>query len=223
MQRKKIAICAVAVAALAALLLYQYARARSLQQELQTANAQITSLRQQIEEAAKKPGLNDLDAKVLELSQPGTTAEQVIGRLGDPPKYVWGDAILTKGHLPETYVLWYSDSVMALISKGMLVEIRNEGIAEFSYRQLRNGSSLEDVIKVCGLPDNVIVGQPNKFLPRTLYKDIDGREGYCYYCRPDQHVRLFFRDYRLCALYVTAEDGTSGKNKTGATRQAGEF
>ncbi len=65
-----------------------------------------------------------------------------------------------------------------------------------------------------GPPSETVVGKPLAFAANVLYKDFDGRKGFCYYARPDQNVRLFFRDYKVCALYVpvTLDPGEGGED-----------
>ena len=61
-----------------------------------------------------------------------------------------------------------------------------------------------------------VAGQPNEYKDGILYKDINGEKGYCYYGREDKNVRLFFWDYKVTAIYVTAnnsEADTSSSSK----------
>jgi hypothetical protein len=75
--------------------------------------------------------------------------------------------------------------------------------------KLRLGSSLDEVLQALGPLSETVVGKSLDFSPGTLYKDIDGDKGRCYYSRPDQHIRLFFRSYRICALYLPMLDETN--------------
>jgi hypothetical protein len=69
---------------------------------------------------------------------------------------------------------------------------------------------LAEVKKAVGEPKNTITGKKNKFVEGTLYKDIDGKKGYCYYHRSDHKVRMFFQDYKVIAIYVTRSDYYDG-------------
>jgi subtilisin family serine protease len=55
-----------------------------------------------------------------------------------------------------------------------------------------------------------VTGEKLAFKPRVLYKDWDGKKGYCYYSRPEQNIRLFFADYKVTGLYVPLEEDGSG-------------
>ena len=65
-----------------------------------------------------------------------------------------------------------------------------------------------------GPPSETVVGKPLGFAANVLYKDSDGTKGRCYYFRPDQNVRLFFRGYKVCGLYVTLESGKGEESFT---------
>ncbi|MGA2140526.1 MAG: tetratricopeptide repeat protein, partial [Verrucomicrobiia bacterium] len=159
--------------------------------------------------------LADLDAKIVQLSRPGTTIKDVIRMLGEPGKYLWGDEqtgkpyVFTKNNLPEVYIAQYPHGVRVLVRNGKVVEFRSEDPGPgFSWRgNLHLGSSLDDVLQVLGPPTETVVGKPLAFAANVLYKDIDGANGYCYYSRPEQNVRLFFRNYKVVALYITLEGG----------------
>lgn len=68
------------------------------------------------------------------------------------------------------------------------------------------GSPLEEVLEAVGQPKETVEGQKNWFEDGVLYKDIEGRKGYCYYGRADQDVRFFFRSYKVIAIYETRSD-----------------
>ena len=82
------------------------------------------------------------------------------------------------------------------------------------------GSSLEEVLAVLGEPDATVVGR-NAFKDGILYKDIDGRRGSCYYARKRQAIRLFFLDYKVTALYLTALPAGSAYALNGGARVVG--
>ena len=66
-----------------------------------------------------------------------------------------------------------------------------------------------------GQPKSTVVGKQNKYEDGVLYKDIDGRPGFCYYGRKDKGTRMFFAKYKVIALYVTRtgfDAGGGGKS-----------
>jgi len=150
----------------------------------------------------------------MQLSKDGTTLEDVIRVLGEPESYLWGDTTFKKENLPKTYVVVYPKGIHLLISGGNVKELRSEepGGPGFSYRGIIHlGSTLDEVLQALGQPSKTLTSEPLDFLPDVLYKDIDGKTGYCYYARPDKNVRLFFKDYKVGALYITGDESENLK------------
>ncbi len=146
----------------------------------------------------------DLEATIALLAKPGTRVEQAIAALGRPLQYSWENKTLDPEHLPVAYFLEYPKGVQVMVNRGLVAELRCEDPGPgFIWRgKLRLGSSLDEVLEALGPPSQTLVGQELTFTPGALFKDIKGQAGYCYYSRPDQHIRLFFRDYRVTALYL---------------------
>lgn len=169
--------------------------------------------------AATTGNLDGLDVKITRLSRKGTTAEDVIRQLGEPEKYLWGRQTFSKANLPETYILGYAKGLSVMVSGGLVAELRSElpGPGFTWQGKLRLGSSLDDVLETLGPPSETVVGKPLAFAAKVLYKDCDGKKGYCYYSRPDQSIRLFFRDYKVCALFVTLDAEGGGESFMAAT------
>jgi bla regulator protein BlaR1 len=65
------------------------------------------------------------------------------------------------------------------------------------------GDSLERALDVIGKPVKTVVGKENNFEDGVLYKDIEGRKGYCYYARTDRKIRLWFGNYKIMSIYTT--------------------
>jgi len=152
----------------------------------------------------------DIDAKIVQLSKKNTTVEEALRVLGEPEEYTWGNETFKKSNLPKTYILRYPRHVSVMVSGGYVVELRCEAPGPgFACRGLHLGSSLNEVLKVVGQPSETLVGKSLGFSAGVLYKDIDGRKGHCYYGRPDQDVRFFFRKNKVVALYVTLDDAKS--------------
>ena len=162
-----------------------------------------------------KFSLVNIDAKIVRLSKPGTTTKEVIHVLGEPTGYFWGDGSnVHQGKRlpddpPEYYVLRYPQGVSVFAGDGNVVELRSEGQGPgFTYHgKLHLGSSLDEVLDVLGQPTETITGKPLGFDAGVLYKDIDGKKGYCYYARPDLNIRCFFMNNQVTALYVTLDTG----------------
>ncbi len=158
-------------------------------------------------------GRMDINAKVARLNIRDATLDRVIRIFGEPTKYVWEKETFKKSNLPDRYILVYPDGFSVFMMNGRIAELRHEGPDGYIWQgKLRFGSSLEEVLKVAGEPEKTVTGQPNKFEDGVLYKDIDGKEGYCYYGSERNGVRFFFKDYKVSALYVTRND-LSGRGR----------
>jgi hypothetical protein len=75
--------------------------------------------------AATTNTLDDLDAKIAQLSKHDTTVEAVLRLLGEPRSYRWGDKVFTRTNLPATYLLVYSDGVSVGVTAGRVWELRS--------------------------------------------------------------------------------------------------
>src|SRR3974390_242403 len=67
-----------------------------------------------------------LDAKIVQLSKPGTTLEDVLALLGEPEKYSWGDETFQKNKLPQRFVASYRKDLDVFILRGTVCELRAE-------------------------------------------------------------------------------------------------
>jgi len=154
----------------------------------------------------------DINAKVSQLKIDSATLNDVIRVFGEPTEYRWGQKTYQKSALPSVYVAIYPRGFGVFIRDGKIVELRFEGV-DIGYvfaGKIRIGSSLDEVLNVLGQPTNTVTGGKNEFQDNVLYKDVEGRKGFCYYGRNNKGVRLFFADYKVTALYVTRSDFDAG-------------
>jgi len=172
--------------------------------------------------AASKPQ-SDVNAKIAQLDIQTAALDDVIRIFGEPTKYVWGNQTFTKDNLPSNYIAFYPSGFSVYISGGQIRELRHTQPGYVFRGKLQVGSSLDEVLEVIGQPTETVQGQPNQFKDGVLYKDIDGKNGYCYYGRSDQGVRFFFRDYKVIALYVTRSDFGVGKGGSGTSKPASDI
>ncbi len=148
-----------------------------------------------------------LPARIRKLDIDTADLEEVKEIFGEPIKYVWGEDTFTEDNLPKRYILVYPGNFHIYMRDNMIVELRHEHDFSYVFRnKLRCGSTLNEVFDLVGHPKKVVQGEGNKFKDGVLYKDIDGREGHCYYARHDQDIRLWFLDYKLIAIYMTRSD-----------------
>jgi serine protease AprX len=169
---------------------------------------------------------NDIDAKIAKLNKPRTTIEEVVRVLGEPEEYVWGNEAkhttsdwkglaAEKSHLPAAYCLIYPDNVRVFMLGGEVWELRcDEPGPGFKFGGLHLGSTLDEALQTLGPPSATSSDNPKIFEPDVLYKDIEGTKGRCYYSRPDKHVRMFFQDYKVGALYVTIDSQGLGQGSS---------
>ncbi len=163
---------------------------------------------------------SDINAKVAQLDIDTANLDDVIQIFGEPTKYIWGKETFTKNNLPSRYIASYPDGFSVFMLNGQISELRfaRPGAGYVFKGKLQIGSALDEVLEVIGQPAQTVQGQPNKFEDGVLYKDIDGKKGYCYYSRKDQGVRLFFLDYKVISLYVSRSRPAKGRaisSKTG--------
>jgi len=162
----------------------------------------------------------DIDAKIAKLNFKTATLEQVIRIFGKPEQYLWGRKTFTKDNLPATYIAAYPNGFRVVMSGGRISELRHEGPDGYLWQgKLQVGSSLKQVLEVIGKPKQTVEGKRNESKDGVLYKDIDGKEGYCYYAHSDKGVRIFFLDYKVSALYVTRSD-FSARSRSSDTAKA---
>jgi beta-lactamase regulating signal transducer with metallopeptidase domain len=148
-----------------------------------------------------------LPARIRQLDIDTADLERVKEIFGKPIKYIWGKETFTEDNLPKRYVLVYPSNFHIYMRENKIVELRHEHDFSYVFRnKLRCGSTLEEVFEVVGHPEKIVQGEENSFKDGVLYKDIDGRKGYCYYARSDQDVRLWFIDYKIGAIYMTRSD-----------------
>jgi hypothetical protein len=146
----------------------------------------------------------DLTEQVAQLDLGKATLKDVIRIFGEPQSYSWEGKTLTRDSLPQTYMLVYPNDFSVLMNAGRVAELRFTGPgAGYAYQgKLRVGSSLEEALNVLGQPDNTVEGSQMGWQDCVLYKDVGGRKGDCCYSRKDQHIRLFFSDYKVTTLCV---------------------
>jgi hypothetical protein len=152
--------------------------------------------------APVRPARADINEQVAQLDLSKATLKDVLRIFGEPQSYSWEGKTLTRDSLPRTYMLAYPNDFSVLMNAGRVGELRFTGLgAGYAYQgKLRVGSSLEEVLAVVGQPASTVEGGHVGGQDGVLYKDVDGKKGDCYYSRADQHVRLFFQDYKVVGL-----------------------
>jgi hypothetical protein len=154
----------------------------------------------------------DINQKVASLNMATADLDDVIAVFGQPQKFIWGNQTITKDNLPATYIAQYGDGFSVVISNNTVNELRFEE-QDTGYRfegKLKVGSALQESLEVLDAPESTVENQKNEYADKVLYKDIDGQKGFCYYQRSDKHIRLFFANYKITALYLTNPAASQG-------------
>jgi hypothetical protein len=156
----------------------------------------------------------EITAKVAQFDINNATPDDVIEVFGEPSEYIWGKKVFRKDELPDPYIMVYAGGYFHIVIRnGRVIELRleHQDIGYVFAETIRIGSSLEEVLKVIGAPTKTVVGKEIRWSSDgVLYKDID-EKGHCYYRRRDQGVRMFFKDYKLFALYLTRTEPLPSK------------
>jgi len=161
-----------------------------------------------VEPVAKEEFLKSFPQKIEQFNIAKADYKEVIKTFGEPLDYVWGNQNFTKKNLPLRYIMVYPADFRVFMSEGQIIEVRFEGpVANYAFLgKIKVGAPLDEVLNVVGQPTETVTGEKLNFAEGVLYKDIEGRKGYCYYHRPDHHVRFFFLNYKVKAIYVTRSD-----------------
>ncbi len=151
-----------------------------------------------------------------------TTAKEVIELLGEPLEYVWGGRTFTKDNLPGVYIMTYPEKIHIVIVRGKVNEVRFQRESEWYVfgENIRIGSSLEDVFEELGAPKAIVENEPYGQRDRTLYRNIAGREGECYYRCADRDVRFFFKENRVIAIYLWQGRKVGARRRPGVSKYA---
>jgi Subtilase family len=157
---------------------------------------------------------SDIPAKMEQLDVNNATPQDVIELFGLPQRYGWGRQTFDPCDLPDRYIMNYPQAFRIVIMRDRIVEVRFDQVdVGYTFRDtIRTGSTLDDVLKVLGSPTKVVTGQKNEWEEGVLYQDIDGVKGNGYYARSEQGVRMFLRNDRVVALYITRTDPLPGHN-----------
>ncbi|MHC4757767.1 MAG: S8 family serine peptidase [Planctomycetota bacterium] len=158
------------------------------------------------------PLFADINDKIAQLDIDKAGLDDVISVFGEPIGFIWGKEAFTKNNLPDTYIARYPNGFCVVIRRGIVNELRFEqqDIGYLYKDKLKVGSSVNKVLDVLGKPKEEIKGKANDWKEDVLYRDIDGKKGYCYYNPSDENVRFFFWNNKISALYVTSKSSSGG-------------
>jgi beta-lactamase regulating signal transducer with metallopeptidase domain len=150
-----------------------------------------------------------LPERIAKLNIDTADLAQVLATFGTPVKYVWGPKTLSPDKLPDRFIAVYPGSFNVFMMNNHIVELRHENGSKYVYTGgLHVGSTLEEALAVLGAPVETVEGKPIDWARSkdVLFKDIEGRNGHCYYHRPELKVRVWFANYKIAAIYMTRSD-----------------
>ncbi len=156
-------------------------------------------------QSAPAPTFEDLlNREVPKLDLAKTTLADLARLFGEPSVYRWGNKTYTRETLPAYSVAEFRNGFTALLQGTAVVELgfRQPGF-KFAAR-LGVGSTLAEAAAVLGEPSDTVQGASRNFKSGVLYVNMAGERGACYYERVEWGVRLFFKDFKVSALYLTA-------------------
>ena len=151
--------------------------------------------------------LKNINSKLASLDINKSTADDIISVLGKPLSYRFKNEVFEEDNLPETYVMTYPGYFMVSIHKNQIRSWGSEEIPGYVFSGLiQIGSTLDEVLKVIGPPEKIIEGfrlGAKKFEDNILYKNMNGRKGYCYYgtINKGKKIRMLFRDNKVFSLH----------------------
>ena len=149
---------------------------------------------------------NDINSIVRQIDIDNETPADLVKMLGEPIKYAWDGERFAKDNLPARYAMFYPNNLNVFVKNDYIVELRLEDKTDYvSDDGLKYGMNLEDTINILGEPKE-IVSDKNEYKANTLYKDIRGYKGYCYYHRQDKNIRIWFWDNKISSIYLTRSD-----------------
>jgi len=148
--------------------------------------------------------LQNINTMVAQIDINKATVDEIIEVFGEPLAYQFGRQLFERDKLPDQYIINYPTGFSIFMVDGHVEELRFNRPGYKFQNKLQVGATVEETFDILGPPLETVQGRPEKFKEGVLYKDIDGRKGYCYYQNAGQNIRLFFGEYKIIAMYITS-------------------
>ena len=167
-----------------------------------------------------------INKKVAQLDINNATPEDVIRIFGKPLSYRREGQTFKEDNLPDSYTMVYPEGFGIRILDGHIEELQFQKPGYVFRDSITVGSTLEEVLKVLGSLTKTIesekyrlvrgilyTAQGDKIEPvdGVIYKDIEGRKGYCYYANASQGFRMLFINNRVVIFCVTKREPPNKK------------
>ena len=152
---------------------------------------------------------SDINGKVAKICAGPADFNDVIAIFGEPSGYKWGGRSLKLEDLPvEHYWIWYPESIHIFMTWDKVDMLEIVDSAYVFDGKIPMGSSLERVVSIVGQPKETVVGQLG-WEDGVLYKDINGRVGWCQYRREDLNADFRFLNNNLNCVHILELKGSS--------------
>jgi len=179
-----------------------------------------------LEDKAVSEFQKGINKKVAQLDVNNATPEDVIRIFGKPLSYQRRGQTFKEDNLPESYAMVYPEEFSIIILDGHIEELRFQKPGYVFRDSITVGSTLEEALKVLGSLTKTIesekyilvrgifyTAEGDKIEPMdgVLYKDIEGRKGYCYYANASQGIHMLFINNRVVIIGVIKREPPNKK------------
>jgi len=155
---------------------------------------------------AQHPGTEEFAKKIAALDLETATIDDILRLFGEPQAYAWAGQTFSRDNRPAVCLAVYPGGFSVMVQDRAVLELRFEEPGYAFRNALQVGSPLEEVLRLLGPPKAVLEGEPNGWVPGVLYKDIGGAKGLHYYSSRELGVRVFFKDNKVSAWYLSRRE-----------------
>ena len=151
--------------------------------------------------------LKNINSNLALLDINKATADNVIDVFGKPLSYQFGSDFFEEDNLPELYCMNYPGYFMVMIHENQVRSWGSEEVPGYTFSDsIQIGSTVDEVLRELGPPAKVVEGFKfggGKFKDNVLYKNMNGRKGYCYYATisKGKRIRMFFMGNKMFSLH----------------------
>ena len=151
----------------------------------------------------------DINDQVAQIGTGPADFSDAIVIFGQPSDYRWGKQRFKLDALPvERYWVWYPGSIHIFMRWDQADMLEIVDSAYVFDGKIPMGSSLERVLSIVGQPKKTVVGRRG-WEDGVLYKDINGKIGWCLYRREDLNADFTFLNYSLKTVHIFLETKSS--------------
>ncbi len=165
---------------------------------------QQTSNRLTETDLAFRKSIND---KVSQLDLQFATRQNIIDIFSKPLFYQWGRQMPAENNLPDKYLMFYPNGFKVFIVKDNVERLEFYRPGYIFENSVQIGSPLERVIEAMGQPMKTVkrkeLQEFKAFQDGILYTDVFGNSDWCYYAPKGRGLRIYFKDNKVNALYLT--------------------